>query len=147
LHALLVIRHLTTSSKHDLALAKPHQRDSLKKGMTEDKWKSGLPRTCQRWLGGVATNLRKPHVWQPMLKNVLGAIITITIGVIPAVVKVYGTSTFLGAMTSIFGQPGQSFGKSKSPRKKPSVRVLKCHGSFSPKGIGYSHFHVQCVNY
>ncbi|KAI1180686.1 hypothetical protein F4777DRAFT_258094 [Nemania sp. FL0916] len=79
--------------------------------MPEDRWKSGLPRACRQWLGSVAANLRKPSVWQPMLKNVLSAVIVITIGVIPAVVEVYGTSTYLGAMTSIFGQPGQSFGK------------------------------------
>ncbi|TGJ83687.1 hypothetical protein E0Z10_g5076 [Xylaria hypoxylon] len=46
-----------------------------------------------------------------MLKNVTSTTITIIIGVIPAVVKVYGTSTYLGAMTSVFGQPGQRFGK------------------------------------
>ncbi|KAI1155229.1 hypothetical protein F4825DRAFT_408601 [Nemania diffusa] len=79
--------------------------------MPGDQWKYGLPRGCQQWLGDVAANLRKPSIWRPMLKNVLSTMITIIIGVLPAVVKVYGTSTFLGAMTSIFGQPGQRFGK------------------------------------
>ncbi|KAI1166549.1 hypothetical protein F5B18DRAFT_606189 [Nemania serpens] len=79
--------------------------------MSENQWKSGLPRACHQWLGDVAANLRKASVWQPMLKNVLSTTIVIVIAVIPAVVRVYGTSTFLGAMTSIFGQPGQRFAK------------------------------------
>lgn len=82
--------------------------------MPGDQRKSGFPQACPQWLGGVAANLRKSSVWQPLVKNVLSTTITIIIGVIPAIVKVYGTSPFLGAMTSIFGQPGQSFGKSKS---------------------------------
>lgn len=81
--------------------------------MPGNQWKPGLPRACHQWLGDVAANLRKASVWQPMLKNVLSTTIVIIIAVIPAVVKVYGTSTFLGAMTSIFGQPGQRFAKSK----------------------------------
>ncbi|KAK5628309.1 hypothetical protein RRF57_004024 [Xylaria bambusicola] len=66
---------------------------------------------CQKWLGEVAANVRKKAVWQPMLKNVISTIIVIIIGVIPAVVSVYGKSTFLGAIASVFGQPGQRFGK------------------------------------
>ncbi|KAI0458667.1 hypothetical protein F5B21DRAFT_458984 [Xylaria acuta] len=79
--------------------------------MPGDQWKPGLPQACQQWLGDVAANLRKPSVWQPLMKNVLSTTITIIIGVIPAIVKVYGTSTYLGAMASIFGQSGQRFGK------------------------------------
>ncbi|GAW12194.1 hypothetical protein ANO14919_015550 [Xylariales sp. No.14919] len=73
--------------------------------------KSSLPQACQQWLIDVTANLRKKGVWQPMLKNVTSTTITIIIGVIPAIVKVYGKSTYLGAMTSVFGQPGQRFGK------------------------------------
>ncbi|KAI0432595.1 hypothetical protein F5Y09DRAFT_301318 [Xylaria sp. FL1042] len=79
--------------------------------MPKQRWKSGLRQAYQRWLGDVITNLRKRSVWQPILKNVICATIVITIGVIPAVVKVYGKSTFLGAIASVFGQPGQRFGK------------------------------------
>ncbi|RYC61362.1 hypothetical protein CHU98_g4842 [Xylaria longipes] len=71
--------------------------------MPGDQRKSGFPQAFQQWLGDVAANLRKPSVWQPLMKNVLSTIITIIIGVIPAI--------FLGAMASIFGQPGQRFGK------------------------------------
>ncbi|GAP84897.1 putative malate aliminium toerance [Rosellinia necatrix] len=79
--------------------------------MTRGRWKPGLPRVCQRRLGEVAANLRKPSVWRPMLKNVLSTVITIIIGVIPAVVEVYGKSTYLGVMASVFSQPGQRFGR------------------------------------
>ncbi|KAI0969901.1 hypothetical protein F4678DRAFT_436920 [Xylaria arbuscula] len=74
-------------------------------------WKPGLPQACQRWLGDTAANLRKKSIWQPMLKNVIGTVIVIIIGVLPVVVKVYGNSTFLGAIALVFGQPGQRFGK------------------------------------
>ncbi|RWA09079.1 hypothetical protein EKO27_g6032 [Xylaria grammica] len=79
--------------------------------MSGHQRKSSLPQACQRWLVDVTANLRKKGVWQPMLKNVTSTTITIIIGVIPAIVKVYGKSTYLGAMTSVFGQPGQRFGK------------------------------------
>ncbi|KAI1755167.1 hypothetical protein F4782DRAFT_490334 [Xylaria castorea] len=78
--------------------------------MSGNQWKYRLLQACQQWLGNVAANLRKPSVWQPLMKNVLSTTITIIIGVIPAIVRVYGTSTYLGAMASIFGQAGQRFG-------------------------------------
>ncbi|KAI8629458.1 hypothetical protein F5Y19DRAFT_82868 [Xylariaceae sp. FL1651] len=79
--------------------------------MARGSSKLGLPRACQQWLGNVTANLRKDSIWQPMLKNVLSTTITLTIGVIPAVVAVYGRSTYLGAMAAVFGQPGQRFGQ------------------------------------
>ncbi|KAJ2988403.1 hypothetical protein NUW58_g3994 [Xylaria curta] len=79
--------------------------------MPGHRWKPGLPQACQLWLGDLAANLRKTSVWQPLVKNVLSTTITITLGVIPAVVNIYGKSTYLGTMTSIFGQPGQRFGE------------------------------------
>lgn len=82
--------------------------------MSRHKWKFDFPQTCRNWLGDVAANLRKRNVWQPMFKNVVSTVIMIIIGVIPAVVDIYGKSTFLGAIASVFGQPGQRFGKSKS---------------------------------
>ncbi|KAI1119614.1 hypothetical protein F5Y14DRAFT_9555 [Nemania sp. NC0429] len=79
--------------------------------MSRNQSKHGLPRACRQRLADVGANLRKASVWQPMLKNVLSTTIVITIAVLPAVVRVYGASTFLGPMTSIFGQPGQRFAK------------------------------------
>ncbi|KAF2971071.1 hypothetical protein GQX73_g2527 [Xylaria multiplex] len=79
--------------------------------MPERQWKPGLPQGCQQWLGDVTANLRRKTIWQPILKNVTSTTITIIIGVIPAIIKVYGKSTYLGAMASVFGQPGQRFGK------------------------------------
>ncbi|KAI0815945.1 hypothetical protein GGR55DRAFT_631135 [Xylaria sp. FL0064] len=79
--------------------------------MSGHRWKPGLRQACQRWLGDVAANLRKRSVWQPVLKNVVCTTIVIILGVLPAVVKVYGKSTYLGAIASVFGQPGQRFGK------------------------------------
>lgn len=79
--------------------------------MANGQRRPGLPRACEQFLARVATNLRKDNLWQRMLKNVLCSTIAITIGVIPAIIKVYGKSTYLGAMTTIFGYPGQRFGK------------------------------------
>ncbi|KAI0489695.1 hypothetical protein F4859DRAFT_461851 [Xylaria cf. heliscus] len=99
--------------------------------MSRDRRKSGISQACQQWLGDVAANLRKSSVWQPLIKNVLSTTITIIIGVIPAVVKVYGTSPFLGAMTSIFGQPGQRFGK--------MVETLSLIGLGALLGLGWGN--------
>ncbi|KAI3332019.1 hypothetical protein HD806DRAFT_546290 [Xylariaceae sp. AK1471] len=79
--------------------------------MTRIQWKSSLSEACQKWLGDVAGNLRKKSVWQPMLKNILSTTIAIIIGVNPSVVIIYGKSTHLGPLVSVFGQPGQRFGK------------------------------------
>ncbi|KAI0544857.1 hypothetical protein F4679DRAFT_563187 [Xylaria curta] len=78
--------------------------------MSGNQRKHRLLQVCQQLLGNVAATVRKSSVWQPLIKNVLSTTITIIIGVIPAIVRVYGTSTYLGAMTSIFGQAGQRFG-------------------------------------
>ncbi|KAJ3579929.1 hypothetical protein NPX13_g632 [Xylaria arbuscula] len=79
--------------------------------MSRHKWNFGFPRACHEWLDDLVASLRKKSVWQPMFKNVVSTVIVIIIGVIPAVVNIYGTSTFLGAIASVFGQPGQRFGK------------------------------------
>ncbi|KAI0196112.1 hypothetical protein EV127DRAFT_122887 [Xylaria flabelliformis] len=78
--------------------------------MSGNQGKHRLLQACQQWFGNMAANLRKSSVWQPLIKNVLSTTITIIIGVIPAIVRVYGKSTYFGAMTSIFGQAGQRFG-------------------------------------
>ncbi|KAI1820746.1 hypothetical protein F4861DRAFT_521815 [Xylaria intraflava] len=78
-------------------------------GWDSRKW--GLPEKYQHLVDAVAKNLRKSSVWQPILKNVLANTIAIILAVIPSVVRVYGTSTYLGAMVAAFGQPGQRFGK------------------------------------
>jgi hypothetical protein len=51
------------------------------------------------------------HLWQRMLKNTTCTTIMLAIGLIPAVIDVYGRSTFLGAMVTVFGHPGQRFGQ------------------------------------
>ncbi|KAI0165511.1 hypothetical protein GGR57DRAFT_496987 [Xylariaceae sp. FL1272] len=70
-----------------------------------------FPQIIFQWLSNHVAELLNDNLWQKMLKNVLSTAITITIGVIPAVVSVYGKSTFLGAMAASFGQPGQRFGQ------------------------------------
>ncbi|KAI2624822.1 hypothetical protein GGS21DRAFT_319545 [Xylaria nigripes] len=79
--------------------------------MAQDKRRSDMLTACQHWLSGVGANLRKTSIWQPMLKNTLSTTIAIMIAVIPTIAQVYGKLTFLGAMASVFGQPGQRFGK------------------------------------
>jgi uncharacterized membrane protein YgaE (UPF0421/DUF939 family) len=45
-----------------------------------------------------------------MLKNTLATTIAIILGLIPAVVRVFGKATYLAAMTTVFGHPGRRFG-------------------------------------
>ncbi|KAI0132103.1 hypothetical protein BJ170DRAFT_592082 [Xylariales sp. AK1849] len=56
-------------------------------------------------------DLQKGHLWQRMLKNTTCTTIMLIIGVIPAVIAIYGRSTYLGAMVTVFGHPGQRFGQ------------------------------------
>ncbi len=62
-------------------------------------------------LTAITVNLQKNHLWQRILKNTICTTTIIIIGIIPAVVAVYGRSTFLGAMVSVFGHPGRRFGQ------------------------------------
>lgn len=62
-------------------------------------------------MADIAANLRRNHLWKRMLKNIICTTITMIIGIIPAIVAVYGTSTYLGPMVSVFGFPGQRFGQ------------------------------------
>lgn len=68
------------------------------------------PRVRERLLAVVA-NLQKNHLWQRMLKNIICTTTNLIIGIIPAVIAVYGRSTFLGPMVSVFGHPGRRFGQ------------------------------------
>ncbi|KAI0847573.1 hypothetical protein F5Y00DRAFT_241193 [Daldinia vernicosa] len=74
-------------------------------------WKQKLQRQLQQWKGTVKSNLQKNNLWKRMIKNTVCLTINLIIGLIPAVVAVYGQSTHLGAMASVFGHPGQRFGQ------------------------------------
>jgi hypothetical protein len=56
-------------------------------------------------------NLQRGHLWQRMVKNTVCTTVMLIIGLIPAVITVYGRSTYLGAMVTVFGHPGQRFGQ------------------------------------
>ncbi|KAI1770718.1 hypothetical protein F4818DRAFT_251447 [Hypoxylon cercidicola] len=75
------------------------------------RWRRRLQRQCQQSLATLVSNLRKNHLWKNIVKNAICTTINLIIGLIPAVVAVYGSSTFLGAMASVFGHPGQRFGQ------------------------------------
>ncbi|OTB06416.1 hypothetical protein M426DRAFT_72217 [Hypoxylon sp. CI-4A] len=73
--------------------------------------KRRLQRPCQQWLTSVAINLQKNHLWKNIAKITICTTINLIIGIIPAVISMFGNSTFLGAMASVFGHPGQRFGQ------------------------------------
>ncbi|KAI1334023.1 hypothetical protein F5Y15DRAFT_403155 [Xylariaceae sp. FL0016] len=91
-----------------------------------------LDRKWSQWIATIKSNLMKNHLWQRMLKNTICTTITLIIGIVPAVVAVYGKSTFLGAMASAFGHPGQRFGQ------MTEVLCLIMLGTFV--GIGWGMF-------
>ncbi|KAI1386559.1 uncharacterized protein F4822DRAFT_319978 [Hypoxylon trugodes] len=74
-------------------------------------WKRKLQRGCQEWLATIISNLQKNGLWKKIIKNTVCTTINLIIGLIPAVVAVYGKSTYLGAMASVFGHPGRRFGQ------------------------------------
>lgn len=74
-------------------------------------WKRKLQRRCQEWLDVIKSTLKKDHLWKKILKNTICTTLNLIIGLIPAVIAVYGKSTYLGAMASVFGHPGQRFGQ------------------------------------
>lgn len=65
-----------------------------------------------------------------MIKNTICITINLIIGLIPAVIAVYGQATYLGAMASVFGHPGQRFGQ------MAEVLILIILGTFV--GIAWS---------
>ncbi|KAH8681198.1 hypothetical protein BX600DRAFT_14843 [Xylariales sp. PMI_506] len=68
-------------------------------------------RRCRQWMATIPANLQQGHLWQRIIKNTLCTAIMLAVGLIPAVISVYGTSTYLGAMVTVFGSPGQRFGQ------------------------------------
>ncbi|KAF3062378.1 hypothetical protein GL218_04185 [Daldinia childiae] len=74
-------------------------------------WKRKLQQQLQQWKGTVKSNLQKNNLWKRMIKNTVCITINLIIGLVPAVIAVYGQSTYLGAMASVFGHPGQRFGQ------------------------------------
>lgn len=73
--------------------------------------KQRLQHQFQQWMATVKSNLQKNNLWRRIIKNTVCTTINIIIGLIPAVIAVYGKSTYLGAMASVFGHPGQRFGQ------------------------------------
>ncbi|KFY22110.1 hypothetical protein V491_02883 [Pseudogymnoascus sp. VKM F-3775] len=55
-------------------------------------------------------NLKTGNLWQRMLKNTVASTIAIILALIPAVIAVYGTATYLAVITTVFGHPGRRFG-------------------------------------
>ncbi|KAI1874751.1 uncharacterized protein JN550_002180 [Neoarthrinium moseri] len=71
----------------------------------------GLRRRCRRWLATITQNLQNGYLWQRIVKNTVCTAVMLTLGLIPAVIDVFGRSTYLGAMVTVFGFPGQRFGQ------------------------------------
>ncbi|ORY62904.1 uncharacterized protein BCR38DRAFT_458185 [Pseudomassariella vexata] len=74
------------------------------------RWKGNLS-SCQQWLAGARENLQRNHLWQRMLKTTICTTVALIIGLVPAVIDVFGKSTYLGAMVTVFGHPGRRFGE------------------------------------
>ncbi|KAK6957612.1 hypothetical protein Daesc_000399 [Daldinia eschscholtzii] len=74
-------------------------------------WKRKLQRQLGQWKGTIKSDLQKNNLWKRIVKNTVSITINLIIGLIPAVIAVYGSSTYLGAMASVFGHPGQRFGQ------------------------------------
>ncbi|KAI1463115.1 uncharacterized protein F4812DRAFT_448105 [Daldinia caldariorum] len=74
-------------------------------------WNKMLQRQLQQWKDTVKSNLQKNNLWKRIVKNTICTTINLIIGLIPAVIAVYGQSTYLGAMASVFGHPGRRFGQ------------------------------------
>ncbi|RYP65504.1 hypothetical protein DL771_008261 [Monosporascus sp. 5C6A] len=72
---------------------------------------AGWKRKLDERLATITTNLQRNHLWQRMLKNTVCTTAILIIGITPAVVAVYGPSTYLGAMVTVFGHPGRRFGE------------------------------------
>ncbi|KAI1377619.1 hypothetical protein F4677DRAFT_42755 [Hypoxylon crocopeplum] len=94
------------------------------------RWVRRLQRQFQQWLASVKSNLQKNNLWKRIVKNTICTTINLIIGIIPAVIAVYGSSTFLGAMASVFGHPGQRFGQ------MAEVLILIILGTFV--GVGWA---------
>ncbi|KAI1081828.1 hypothetical protein F5B20DRAFT_535492 [Whalleya microplaca] len=75
------------------------------------RWARRLQRQCQQSLATVTSNLQKNNLWKNILKNTICTTLNLIIGILPAVIAVYGRSTYLGAMASVFGHPGRRFGQ------------------------------------
>lgn len=76
-----------------------------------------------------------------MVKNTVCTTINLIIGLIPAVIAVYGNSTFLGAMASVFGHPGQRFGQ------LVEVLMLITTGTFVGIGWGILGLYLSSLVY
>ncbi|CAJ2514194.1 Uu.00g023130.m01.CDS01 [Anthostomella pinea] len=103
--------------------------------------KKKLQRNGQQWLTDMCLKLKRNHLWQRMLKNTICTTITLILGIIPAVVAVYGRATYLGPMASVFGHPGQRFGQ------MTEVLFLITLGTFVGMGWGLLGLHLSSLVY
>ncbi len=63
------------------------------------------------WVLKLWTELQQNHLWQRLLKHTIAVTLAFTIVVIPAVGRVYGPSTYLAPMTTVFGHSGRRLGQ------------------------------------
>ncbi|TAQ90015.1 hypothetical protein B7494_g1642 [Chlorociboria aeruginascens] len=71
----------------------------------------GLGKWLEKRSWAIWENLLTNHLWQRMLKITLSTGIAILFGIIPSLAAVYGQSSFLAPMTTVFGHPGRRFGQ------------------------------------
>ncbi|RYP26901.1 hypothetical protein DL768_011517 [Monosporascus sp. mg162] len=71
---------------------------------------AGWKQKLDEYLATITTNLQRNHLWQRIVKNTVCTTAILIIGITPTVVAVYGPSTYLGAMVTVFGHPGRRFG-------------------------------------
>ncbi|KAJ2904372.1 hypothetical protein MKZ38_008157 [Zalerion maritima] len=69
-----------------------------------------LVAACGRQFEALLSALRTNNLGRRVLKNTIATTITMIISVIPAVIRVFGPSTFLSPMTTVFAHPGQRLG-------------------------------------
>ncbi|KAI0161133.1 hypothetical protein GGR52DRAFT_161306 [Hypoxylon sp. FL1284] len=94
------------------------------------RWRRRLRHSLRQWQVTLVSDLKRNHLWKRIVKNTICTVVNLIIGLIPAVVAVYGSSTYLGAMASVFGHPGQRFGQ------MAEVLMLITIGTFA--GIAWS---------
>ncbi|KAI2620062.1 hypothetical protein GGR54DRAFT_639832 [Hypoxylon sp. NC1633] len=109
--------------------------------MAAHRWRRRLQRQFQQWLASVKSNLLKGHLWKRIVKNTICTTINLSIGLIPEVVAVYGQATYLGAMASVFGHPGQRFGQ------MAEVLMLIVLGTFVGIGWGILGLYLSSLAY
>ncbi|OTA59105.1 hypothetical protein K449DRAFT_385138 [Hypoxylon sp. EC38] len=109
--------------------------------VTDRQLKRKLQRQCQQWLSTIKSNLQANNLWKRIIKNTICTTINLIIGLIPAVIAIYGKSTYLGAMASVFGHPGQRFGQ------MAESLMLITLGTFAGVGWGVLGLYLSSLVY